>query len=126
MDRYIMVIDDSATIRASVELTIKSLGLAIQHAENGKEALSQIDSIKGSGDDIAICICDINMPVMDGISFIKEFRKNDKFTPVIVLTTEAEEGKIEEGKKAGASGWLIKPFKPEQLMSVVERFVKTG
>ena len=100
--------------------------MPIEHAENGEDALSKIESIKGAGDDIAICVCDINMPVMDGISFIKEFRKTDKFTPVIVLTTESEEGKIEEGKTAGASGWLIKPFRPEQLMSVVERFVKTG
>lgn len=126
MDKYIMVIDDSVTIRASVEMTVKSLGMPILHAENGKDALSKIDSIKGSGNDIAICVCDINMPVMDGISFIKEFRKSDKFTPIIVLTTESEEGKIEEGKKAGASGWLIKPFRPEQLMSVMERFVKAG
>jgi two-component system chemotaxis response regulator CheY len=64
------------------------------------------------------------MPQMDGITFIKEFRKTDRFTPVVVLTTESEEGKIEEGKAAGAAGWLIKPFRPDQLISVVERFLK--
>jgi len=124
MDKYIMVIDDSATIRASVEMTIKPMGYPIEHAENGIDALDKIKSIKSSGNDVAICVCDINMPQMDGITFIKEFRKNDKYTPVIVLTTEAEEGKIEEGKAVGASGWLVKPFRPEQLYSVVERFIK--
>ncbi len=69
-------------------------------------------------------IVDINMPQMDGITFIKKFRENDKFTPVIVLTTEAEEEKIQEGKNAGASGWVIKPFKAEQLQSVVKKFLR--
>jgi len=71
-----------------------------------------------------MCIVDINMPQMDGITFIKKFRENDKFTPIVVLTTEAEEEKIQEGKKAGASGWMIKPFKAEQLQSVVHKFLR--
>jgi len=119
-----MVIDDSPTVRTSVEYSVKSLGFPIMQAENGVDALAKIKSIKGAGDDIAICVCDINMPEMDGMTFIGEFRKTDKFTPVIVLTTEADESKIQQGKTAGFSGWLVKPFRPEQLISVVERFVK--
>ena len=122
--KYIMVIDDSPTIRVSVEFTIKNLGDPIQQAENGNDALKKIADIKGKGDDIAMCICDVNMPEMDGITFIKEFRKIDKFAPVLVLTTESENDKIKAGKDAGASGWLIKPFKAEQLMSIVEKFIR--
>jgi two-component system chemotaxis response regulator CheY len=64
------------------------------------------------------------MPQMDGITFIKEFRKTDKFTPVLVLTTESENEKISAGKAAGASGWIIKPFQPSELMKVVEKFIR--
>ncbi len=121
---HIVVIDDSPTIRTSVEYSIKSLGHAISHAENGDDALKKISALKKAGDDLKLCICDINMPVMDGISFIKEFRKTDKFTPVLVLTTESEQDKIKLGKEAGASGWIIKPFQPSELIKIVERFVR--
>jgi len=124
MDKYIMVIDDSPTIRISVEFAIKGLGYPIEQAENGVDALSKLKIITDKGGDVALICCDVNMPQMDGISFIKEFRKNDKFTPIIVLTTESEEGKIQAGKEAGASGWIIKPFQPAELVGVVERFIK--
>ncbi|HPP96402.1 MAG TPA: response regulator [Spirochaetota bacterium] len=124
MNRYIVVIDDSPTIRVSVELALKQLGLPIMQAENGQDALDKIKSIKEAGDDVAICISDINMPVMSGLEFIAEFRKLDKFAPVVVLTTEAEKDMIQKGKEAGASGWIIKPFQAEDLVNVVKRFVK--
>ncbi|HOK03615.1 MAG TPA: response regulator [Spirochaetota bacterium] len=124
MNRYIVVIDDSPTIRVSVELALKQLGLPIMQAENGQDALDKIKSIKEAGDDVAICISDINMPVMSGLEFIAEFRKIDKFAPVVVLTTEAEKDMIQKGKEAGASGWIIKPFQAEDLLNVVKRFVK--
>jgi two-component system chemotaxis response regulator CheY len=92
--------------------------------ENGIDALEKYKALKAKGDDVALCMCDINMPQMDGITFIKEFRKLDKFTPIVVLTTESEEEKIQEGKQAGASGWIVKPFQPADLVGVVERFVK--
>jgi len=119
-----MVIDDSPTIRVSVELALKQLGLMIKQAENGQDALDKISEIKNSGDEIVLCLSDINMPVLNGIEFIKEFRKVDKFTPVVVLTTEAEKDIIQKGKEAGASGWIIKPFQAEDLLNVVKRFVK--
>ncbi len=119
-----MVIDDSPTIRVSVEFALKSLGFPVQQAENGLDAMEKIKKIKGDGKDIQLCVCDINMPEMDGISFIKEFRTIDKFTPVIVLTTESEEDKIQEGREAGASGWIVKPFQPNELVDVVKKFIR--
>ena len=119
-----MVIDDSPTIRVSVELALKQLGFMIKQAENGQDALNKINELKSSGEEVVLCISDINMPVLNGIEFISEFRKVDKFTPVVVLTTEAEKDIIQRGKEAGASGWIIKPFQAEDLINVVKRFVK--
>ncbi len=124
MNRYIMVIDDSPTIRISVELALKQLGFMIKQAENGQDALDKISSIKSSGDEVVLCLSDINMPILNGIEFISEFRKDDKFTPVIVLTTEAEKEIIQKGRDVGASGWIIKPFQVDDLISVVKRFLK--
>ncbi len=124
MKRYILIIDDSPTIRVSVELAIKELGFPVKQAENGQDALDKIDEIKKAGGEIALCISDINMPVMNGIDFIIEFRKDDKFTPIVVLTTEAEKEMIQKGKSSGASGWIIKPFQADDLINVVKRFVK--
>lgn len=124
MEQYILVIDDSPTIRVSVEFAVKNLGYPVQQAENGLDALEKAKGITDAGNEISLVICDVNMPQMDGISFIREFRKTDKFTPVVVLTTESEEAKIQEGKDAGASGWIVKPFQPADLISVVERFLK--
>lgn len=124
MKRYILIIDDSPTIRVSVELAIKELGFPVKQAENGQDALDKINEIKKGGDEIALCISDINMPVMNGIEFIVEFRKDDKFTPIVVLTTEAEKEMIQKGKSSGASGWIIKPFQADDLINVVKRFVK--
>jgi len=124
MEKHIMVIDDSPTIRISVEFAIKTLGLPVQHAENGQDALDKIDGIKKNGNDVALCICDVNMPQMDGITFIKKYRQIDKFTPIIVLTTESEDEKIKEGREAGASGWIVKPFQPADLLEVVKKFIK--
>ena len=124
MSKIIMVIDDSPTIRVSVEMALKPLGMPVKQAENGKDALDKIKGLRDSGEDVALCISDINMPVLNGIDFITEFRKSEKFTPVVVLTTEAEKDMIQKGKEAGASGWIIKPFQAEDLVNVVKRFVK--
>lgn len=124
MKNYIMTIDDSPTIRASVEYTVKDTGYPIKQAENGVDALDKIKEIKDAGNDVALCIVDINMPQMNGIEFIDEFRKSDRFTPIIVLTTESEDRTISEGREAGASGWLVKPFKPDELLNTVNRLLK--
>lgn len=121
--KYILVIDDSATIRTSVEYALKETGHPVQQAENGRKGLDKVQEIKAGGHDLALCVVDVNMPEMDGISFIKEFRKSDRFTPVVVLTTESEDDKIKQGKEAGASGWLVKPFQPAQLVAVVNKLI---
>ena len=119
----ILIVDDSSTLRASVEFTLTGNGHEVLQAEDGQKGL---EVLKSCGEnDIAMIITDINMPNMDGISMIKEIKKTPfKYTPILVMTTEAEESKKAEGKEAGASGWLIKPFKPEQLIGVVSKFVK--
>ncbi|OHD70542.1 MAG: hypothetical protein A2W19_09050 [Spirochaetes bacterium RBG_16_49_21] len=122
--KHIMIIDDSPTIRMSVEYALSGLGFSMHHAENGSDGLEEVKNIKGTGVDVALCIVDINMPVMDGITFIGEFRKTDRFTPVLVLTTEAEELKIKEGRVAGASGWILKPFRKQDMLNVVQKLIR--
>ena len=122
--KHIMVIDDSVTIRTSVEYALKGLGFSLDHAENGADALEKVKDLKGKGQDVALCIVDVNMPVMDGITFIGEFRRLDKFTPVLVLTTESEEAKIKLGRTAGASGWIIKPFRNQDMVNAVQRLIR--
>jgi two-component system chemotaxis response regulator CheY len=124
-DKYILIVDDSATLRASVNYTLKEAGFDTMNAINGKDGLEKLQQAMADGKQIAMIISDINMPVMDGITFIKEVKKTPfKFTPILVLTTESQEEKKMEGKKAGASGWLVKPFKPEQLIYVTKKFVR--
>jgi len=122
--KYIIVIDDSITIRAIVELVLKNLGYKVQGAENGEVAIQLIKECKENGDDVALCISDINMPVMDGITFLHEFKKLDKFTPVIMLTTESEDSTINEIKDLGAAGWIVKPFQPDKLLETVKKLLK--
>jgi len=121
---YIMVIDDSPTIRTSVEYVVKKMGREVRQAENGSDALQKIGQIKEGGDDVALCIVDVNMPVMDGITFIREFRKEDRFTPVLVLTTESDPAKVEAGRSAGASGWIVKPFKEDDMKNTIEKLIR--
>lgn len=124
-DKYILIVDDSATLRASVNYTLKEAGFDTLNAINGKDGLDKLQQAMAEGKQIAMIISDINMPIMDGITFIKEVKKTPfKFTPILVLTTESQEEKKLEGKKAGASGWLVKPFKPEQLIYVTKKFVR--
>ena len=125
MSKKILIVDDSSTMRASVEFTLAAEGLSVLKAENGQKGLDLLKDFEGQESELGMIITDINMPVMDGITLIKEIKKTSfKFTPILVMTTEAEESKKLEGKKAGASGWLIKPFNPEQLTNVVAKFVK--
>jgi len=121
MAKTILFADDSASMRQLVEFSLKEAGYSIITAVNGKDALTKLES--SSAD---MVITDLNMPEMDGITFIKNLRQKagHKFTPVVMLTTESKEDKKNEGIKAGASGWIVKPFKPDQLTEVVKRFLK--
>jgi two-component system chemotaxis response regulator CheY len=122
--KHIMVVDDSITVRTSVAYALNGLGYSIAMAENGSEALDKVKIIKDEGGDVALCIVDINMPVMDGITFIGKFRMFDKFTPVLVLTTESQVQIIKAGREKGASGWIIKPFKNQDMVNVVQKLVR--
>ncbi len=126
MNKLIFAVDDSKTVRASVKYTLEKNNYEIVLAEDGKDGLEKLDSLKAKGKKPAMIITDINMPRMGGIEFIKSVKqKSDfKFIPVLVLTTESQDQKKMEGKKAGAAGWLVKPFEPKQLIGVVEKFVK--
>jgi len=125
MSKTILIVDDSATLRASVNFVLSDAEFVVVQAKDGVDGLKKLDETKVSGGKIDMIITDINMPNMDGIQFIKEVKKGDfKFVPILVLTTESENAKKMEGKSAGASGWLVKPFKPEQLLWVVKKFVR--
>ena len=118
MEKTIMTVDDSATIRMMVSFSLKEAGFKVVEAVDGVDALEKLEE-----HDISLVIADVNMPVMDGIQFVKKMRVHPKykFTPVVMLTTESHESMKEKGREAGATGWIVKPFKPEQLISVVRK-----
>ena len=125
MKKKILVVDDSATLRASVNCTLKSAGFETINAVNGADGLEKLTEAHKQGEQIGMIISDINMPFMDGITFIKEVKKTPfKFLPILVLTTESQDDMKLKGKQAGASGWLVKPFKPEQLVYVTKKFMR--
>lgn len=114
--KRIMTVDDSATIRQMVALTLRDAGYEVVEAVDGRDALRLL-----AQESVDMLITDLNMPNLDGVGLIREVRKNPahRFIPIIMLTTESHDSKKQEGKAAGASGWIVKPFKPEQLLGVV-------
>lgn len=120
MTKQILVVDDSASIRHVVGITLKGAGYDVIEACDGKDALSKL-----TGDKIHLIISDVNMPNMDGISFLKAVKANPryKFTPVIMLTTESGQDKVAEGRSAGAKAWVVKPFQPKQMLDAVSKLI---
>ena len=120
MAKTIMIIDDSASLRQVVGIALKSVGYNVVQAENGRDALEKLANAAPK-----LIISDVNMPIMDGIAFVKELKSlpEYKFTPVIMLTTEAGEEKRMEGQMAGAKAWLIKPFRPEVAIKAVQKLI---
>lgn len=120
MAKSIMIVDDSASLRQVVGIALKGAGYEVVEACDGKDALAKLDGRK-----IHLIISDVNMPNMDGISFVREAKKlpNYKFTPVIMLTTESQEGKKAEGQAAGAKAWVVKPFQPAQMLQAVSKLI---
>ena len=118
MGKRIMTVDDSASVRQMVVFTLKEAGYEVIEATDGKDALSKLN-----GNPFHMIITDLNMPNLDGIGLIKGVRAHPayKFIPVIMLTTESQESRKQEGKQAGATGWIVKPFKPEQLVAVIKK-----
>jgi two-component system chemotaxis response regulator CheY len=115
--RRIMTVDDSTTVRQMLSFTLQDAGYEVIEAGDGVDALEKLKK-----ESIQMLITDLNMPRMDGIELIREVRKTpgNRFVPIIMLTTESQDQKRQEGKAAGASGWIVKPFKPEQLLRVVK------
>jgi two-component system chemotaxis response regulator CheY len=120
MAKTIMIIDDSVSLRQVVAIALTTAGYEVIAACDGQDALAKL-----TGQKVHLMICDVNMPNMDGISFLKAVRTLPayKFTPVIMLTTEAGEDKKKEGQAAGARAWVVKPFKPEQLLVAVSKLI---
>ncbi len=118
MAKTILVVDDSASLRQVVGMALKGAGYDVVEGCDGKDALTKLDGRK-----LHLIISDVNMPNMDGISFVKAVKQlpNYKFTPIIMLTTESQESKKLEGQAAGAKAWVVKPFKPEQMLSAVSK-----
>ncbi|HUW76162.1 MAG TPA: response regulator [Gallionella sp.] len=120
MAKTILVVDDSASLRQVVSIALKGAGYDVIEACDGQDALSKL-----KGQKVNLVISDVNMPNMDGITFVKEMKKlpEFKFTPVIMLTTEGQESKKQEGQAAGAKAWVVKPFQPAQMLAAVGKLV---
>lgn len=113
-----MSVDDSTSVRQMIAFTLQGAGFEVVEAVDGKDALEKLAKSQ-----VHMIITDLNMPNLDGIGLIKEVRLQPsyKFIPIVMLTTESQDSKKQEGKSAGATGWIVKPFKPEQLLAVIRR-----
>lgn len=114
----ILAVDDSNSMRQMVAFTLASAGFEVEQAEDGAVALAMAQKTR-----YGLVLADVNMPNMDGLSLVRALRATAdyKFTPVLMLTTESTPEKKMEGKAAGATGWLVKPFNPDQLVQTVKR-----
>ena len=120
MAKTILIVDDSASLRQVVTIALRGAGYDVIEACNGQDALRKL-----TGQKVHLIVSDVNMPQMDGISLVKAIKQMPayKFTPIVMLTTESQESKKKEGQEAGAKAWVVKPFRPEQLMGVVQKLV---
>lgn len=118
MSKTILIVDDSTTFRQVVRMALASAGYEVIEAHDGKHALSKLDGRK-----VHVIVSDVNMPVMDGINFAKQAKDLPayKFTPIIMLTTESSDTRKQEGKSAGVKAWMVKPFKPDQLLTAIKK-----
>ncbi|PJZ45764.1 response regulator [Leptospira brenneri] len=120
MNRKILIIDDSAVFRKIISVHLKNASFDLIEAGDGLEGLKQLE-----GNEVDLIVSDMNMPNMDGISFIKKVKENPKykFTPIIMLTTESQPEKKQQGLDAGAKAWLTKPFSPEELLDTISKLL---
>jgi len=118
--KTIMVVDDSASLRQVVAIALKGAGYDVIEGSDGRDALAKLDGRK-----VHLIVSDVNMPNMDGIELVKAVKANPgyRFTPVIMLTTENQQARMMEGKAAGAKAWIVKPFRPPELIDAVSRLV---
>ncbi|MEJ1239277.1 response regulator [Chryseolinea sp. T2] len=119
--KTILIADDSASIRELVEMTLRSAGYDVLKSSDGEHAIQHLD-----GTPIDLVITDLNMPKVCGIELLREIRSRADYAtvPVLLLTTESQAAKKEEAKAAGATGWIVKPFVPEKLLSVVHKVIR--
>jgi two-component system chemotaxis response regulator CheY len=120
MSKSILIVDDANTIRQLLSMTLRNVGYNVVEACDGRDGLTKLN-----GNSVNMIFTDLNMPVMNGIEFIKAVKSlpQFKFVPMVMLTTESEESKKREGQAAGAKAWIIKPFKPEQIVTVVKKII---
>ena len=121
MSKTILVVDDSYSVREAVGYTLKSQGFEVLLAEDGQDALKYFDSRS-----IDLVITDLHMPNLNGIELTRKVREIENYArvPIIVLTTESQFSKKQEAKKAGATGWIVKPFVPDKLLTVIKRVIR--
>lgn len=121
MSKRVLVVDDSVSMRQMTALILKSAGYEPVEAENGQDGLSKFT------EDTILVVTDFNMPVMNGIEFIKAIRSGDtaKSVPILMITTESEDDKKRQGREAGATAWIVKPFTKDQLLSTLDKILST-
>lgn len=121
MAKTILIVDDSASLRTVVKLALVRAGYEVIEAADGAQALAQLDQ----AGKVHLIVSDVNMPNMDGITFVTQVKQHarHKFTPVIMLTTEGQDAKKEQGRAAGAKAWIVKPFNPPQLLDAVSKLI---
>ena len=119
--KKILAVDDSSSVRQMVSFTLQSAGYAVVDAVDGKDGLD-----KAGQDKFDLVITDLNMPNLDGIQLIIELRKLPaySFVPILMLTTESQAQKKDAGRKAGATGWIVKPFNSDQLIAALQKLIK--
>lgn len=120
MSKTILIVDDSSSLRTVVNLALKRAGYDVVEAVDGEDGLTKLDGRK-----INLIVCDVNMPRLNGIEFVTKVKQHPryKFTPVIMLTTEGQDAKKEQGRAAGAKAWIVKPFNPPVLLDAIAKLV---
>lgn len=119
MPRTALIVDDSVSMRQMVAYTLERAGFTVLQAGNGKEGVERLDKAGR----VDLIVTDLNMPVMDGLEFIRAVRTRPaaKYTPLLMLTTESDDSKKQAGKAAGATGWIVKPFNPAKFVQVIAK-----
>lgn len=116
-----LIVDDSKAMRQLVAFTLGGAGFEVIEGVDGQDALDKLDALP----QLSLIVTDVNMPTMDGLTFVRRVRALPayKFTPLLVLTTESDDEKKKEGRAAGATGWIVKPFNPDQMLKTVAKVV---
>jgi len=120
MAKTVLIVDDSISVRQVVGMALRGAGYEVVEASDGHDALRKLDGRK-----IHLVISDVNMPQMDGLTLLRHIKALPayKFTPVIILTTETDAAKKQAGQQGGAKAWVVKPFRPDQLLAAVAKLI---